>query len=332
MARRFQRCAFVGWVSSGCFAVAWGCESHPRAEPDAADIACACDAPYDAAVDAPRSGERDASDPMCRDQDARGEGPCDAILGYAWRSGACGPISGCSCAGTDCGATYADAATCLEAHRACERVCGGISGVDACLAGELCDYPDGSFCGGDDSLGRCVSRPTDCPEPGGLAVCGCDGRIYSSACEAHRQGIDVRSEGRCPDPMAYEVARADRDCAPHDGPAWRITLTTERTSCDIEPPGGFLTISVWHALEDEAPGRAYRIAADGRADGAAQFCPVRGGPPCLVLEGTFSFREFRPGERAQFAFDLRSADGRRVSSADVVIDRWWCNLTAPGCG
>ena len=75
------------------------------------------------------------------------------------------------------------------------RYCGGFA-EEMCRAGEWCDFPDGSFCGGDDSPGVCRSRPEGCDllyDP----VCGCDGNTYGNECAANMAGVDVASRGEC---------------------------------------------------------------------------------------------------------------------------------------
>lgn len=44
--------------------------------------------------------------------------------------------------------------------------------------------------------GRCLPRPDTCTEPI-RTVCGCDGQTYDSACEAHRAGTWIASDGPC---------------------------------------------------------------------------------------------------------------------------------------
>lgn len=44
--------------------------------------------------------------------------------------------------------------------------------------------------------GSCRARPTVCSE-NGPAVCGCDGKRYTSTCEAHKAGVDTFNLGGC---------------------------------------------------------------------------------------------------------------------------------------
>lgn len=309
-----------------------GCLSHTR---DAADAARAADAAdtADAGAASPDSSAPDAqaAEPSCRDQDARGEGGCEVELGYVWRDGACWSISGCSCTGGDCGALADTQAACLEAHRSCTRACGGFAGLASCLAGEYCDYPDGSFCGGDDSPGLCAPRPTECPDPSGSEVCGCDGESYLSDCWARLAGTDVHEPGACVTTRAYDTARADSACGPTDGPAWTITLTSDRSSCDVEPVDGSILLFVWEALETATPGTVYALGGDVAGDGQAMIC-ARPGEPCAPATGTVSFSVFTVGELARFDFDVRTRDGRRFAQSGVEIARWWCDVAFPGCG
>ena len=55
----------------------------------------------------------------CRAQDARGDGLCDAIFGYAWNGMTCVGVTGCRCVGADCGALLRDPAACRARYAAC---------------------------------------------------------------------------------------------------------------------------------------------------------------------------------------------------------------------
>jgi hypothetical protein len=75
--------------------------------------------------------------------------------------------------------------------------CGGIAGT-LCAADEWCDYGN-DYCGGEDGLGVCRTRPDVCSD--GSVVCGCDGKTYASACLAQMQGFDVNAFGTCDPPV-----------------------------------------------------------------------------------------------------------------------------------
>lgn len=74
--------------------------------------------------------------------------------------------------------------------------CGGFGGGQ-CAADEFCDFVQNT-CGFSDESGTCKKRPVGgCPElfdP----VCGCDGTIHSSICDAQTQGVDLDVTGTCP--------------------------------------------------------------------------------------------------------------------------------------
>lgn len=72
-----------------------------------------------------------------------------------------------------------------------------------CTANEQCGKDD--FCaklfGACDKGGRCEPRPQDRSERGHMIVkpvCGCDGKSYDDYCLAGAAGVNVKSEGRCP--------------------------------------------------------------------------------------------------------------------------------------
>ena len=81
--------------------------------------------------------------------------------------------------------------------------CGGRDGV-TCGPDQYCDFALNS-CGATDETGRCMPRPANCP-PQLVAerTCGCDGVVYSSACEATLAGTDLNENGTCrPDPGTF---------------------------------------------------------------------------------------------------------------------------------
>ncbi len=77
------------------------------------------------------------------------------------------------------------------------RACGGFAGT-SCTANEFCDFARNS-CGATDEQGTCRTRPDACDDLF-APVCGCDGVVHSSACEANAAGTDVNASGGCPVP------------------------------------------------------------------------------------------------------------------------------------
>lgn len=90
-------------------------------------------------------------------------------------------------------ATPADADP--NAPDAAAETCGGLQPRE-CQGKTFCDF-EANDCGAADSTGVCKPRPELC-QPVVMAVCGCDGRDYTSECEAQVAGTDVASEGACP--------------------------------------------------------------------------------------------------------------------------------------
>jgi hypothetical protein len=92
----------------------------------------------------------------------------------------------------------------------CPGGCGGEGGAGGdsegkrctssaeCLPIEVCEFVNDE-CGRGGFLGTCVDRPENCPI-GDLQLCGCDGRIYGSRCEAMDEGIDISVSGGCTPP------------------------------------------------------------------------------------------------------------------------------------
>jgi hypothetical protein len=129
-------------------------------------------------------------------------------------------------------------------------ICGGFAGKP-CARSEYCDYPDGSFCGGDDSTGVCRPRPEDCPS-GGTPVCACNGGTYDNECLANADGVDVDVDGigsGCADTFAcgeLTCARGAEYCyVRHPGPVadpeYECSPLLCDDGCDCFPDKGSCT-------------------------------------------------------------------------------------------
>lgn len=77
-----------------------------------------CDRLFDSPA-ACQAAHRGCGPEACVAQDARGEGDCRLLLGYAWNGNRCLAIGGCSCVGPDCDALYPDQTSCERAHGEC---------------------------------------------------------------------------------------------------------------------------------------------------------------------------------------------------------------------
>lgn len=77
---------------------------------------------------------------------------------------------------------------------------GGAAGCAACGADEYCDWV-GDACGPPES-GVCTPLPDGC-DAVYMPVCGCDGEVYSNACEAARAKVDVAAADTCTPPEGF---------------------------------------------------------------------------------------------------------------------------------
>jgi hypothetical protein len=144
---------------------------------------------------------------ICPDGTLGGPGACErdarGKCGYVWHSCDDEPDDAGASAGSDAGSVR-DAGAPLDAgpvkdagpaSDASTAWCGTRGGVQ-CASGEFCEFDLSAQCGVFDQGGHCAVQPQVCPalyKP----VCGCDGRSYSSDCNAHGAGVSVKHDGLC---------------------------------------------------------------------------------------------------------------------------------------
>ncbi|MBI4605820.1 MAG: hypothetical protein HY721_27960 [Planctomycetes bacterium] len=150
----------------------------------------------------------------CAAQDARGVGPCDAIVGVFWDGFRCAYHSGCTCEGEDCGEGYGSLEECYLAHGGCPGACDSMDarGVGECK--KLLGFAwDGRRCL---TLGGCECEGADC------------GRLYPSAdaCQAAVAGCPISCE-----PMDAAGTGA---CLVVIGWAWDGAACRALSGCDCE--------------------------------------------------------------------------------------------------
>jgi len=84
-------------------------------------------------------------------------------------------------------------------------------GDGSCPVNWYCEVPD---CG-EALAGVCAPRPNSCPAVLDL-VCGCDGQTYDSACIAFMSGMNVDTEGPCPEPAQECLVDEESQCGSNE--------------------------------------------------------------------------------------------------------------------
>ena len=208
-----------GLIATGCY-VSHGSDVDGGDAPDADRMRCGtttCGA-----------GERCC--PLCADEGlcVGAREPCPAVLctddcfatvdcadgsTCVFEPGACGGMGRCEPRPAACSGDCPGVCGC-DSNRYCNACDAARSGVsvrhdgpcpertfcsrpDDCSDGTFCDFEVSFACGGEDLFGRCVPRPSTCAV--GPPVCGCDGALYESECEAAQAGTDVGSPEVCRD-------------------------------------------------------------------------------------------------------------------------------------
>jgi hypothetical protein len=126
-------------------------------------------------------------------------GTCEATPAFCTKC-ALGAPAVCGCDGkTYCSECVAEAAgTSVGPASICAgqlpKKCDNNKG---CAGTEFCDFTDGDVCG-KQGQGICATKPVKCkPICEIQGVCGCDGKIYCSSCDAESAGVSVAPSGYC---------------------------------------------------------------------------------------------------------------------------------------
>ncbi|HEX3597909.1 MAG TPA: hypothetical protein VHU80_22525 [Polyangiaceae bacterium] len=112
------------------------------------------------------------------------------------------------------------AACCLLAASACKRAtqtqevakdetARPCRGETDCPPDEYCAYAP-ALCGKGHVPGVCRLKPRQCAEA--TPVCGCDGKVYGTACAAHASGVDLAELGGCKTPVFDFIPCGQRYC------------------------------------------------------------------------------------------------------------------------
>jgi hypothetical protein len=118
-------------------------------------------------------------------------------------------------------------------------------------------------------------------------------------------------------PAAFSYGTVQSSCAPWDGPAIGITLTTQPAQCKRtgEP---FISIGIWRGLPVQS-GKVVKFAP-GSDVGFASRCKKEGN--CVRAEsGTITFDRYEAGSGASGRYELHFKDDETLSG---TFDVKWC--------
>ena len=220
------------------------------------------------------------------------QGNCDAESG---------PVCGCN------GRTYVNQCAAMRAGvLATPGICPG--GPCAGCGNPLCELEcsQGQVCS-DANNGACVQQPECCEDDGnGLPACGCDGRLYATACDAIREGV---SPGREFDDCDSGTCTEDSECLPDEycrkQPGVQGYCVKRPTTCG-EACGDpvCVTDGIWYASACHALRDGKTIADD----------------PAVCLPPTFC-TDCTAGEYWQPEEDGACCDPASPSSAGACVQR-----------
>jgi len=125
-------------------------------------------------------------------------------------------------------------------------------------------------------------------------------------------------------PLPFSYGLIQSSCAPWDGPAIGITLTSEPAQCE-RVTGPYISMGVWRGLPIHA-GQVVKFSAGSDA-GFASRCANEG--DCKRAEsGTIVFEKYEEGSGARGLYELHFKGGETVKGNFSVQ---WCK-TRSICG
>lgn len=244
----------------------------------------------------------------CEPMDAKPEGACEAILGWAWDGARCQQLVGCNCVGEDCGKLFASEADCLRDHEACPCVRQDVTPVGLCEV-ILGWYWDGGKC---DALVGCSCSGPDCGElfagPG-----ECNKAHLKCLCRAQ----DARGVGPCLAILGYRWN--GESCEGISG------CSCEGFDCDLLSP----TLATCQAVHDGCPCRAQDAQGEGpcrvvlgwKYDGSQ--CVAISGCDCVGTDCDELFASQSDCDRAHRSCLCRPQDARGEGPCDQFFGYRW---------
>lgn len=217
------------------------------------------------------------------------------------------------------------------------RHCGGLT-FDVCPPEQFCKFDEEAVCGYSGQHGHCEDIPQSCG-PEFDPVCGCDGRLYGSACEANSVGLSVIQRGDCPPPpprggqacggFGDEPCPANQYCAPAAGSCGGPGICLlQPSSCprDVWPVCGCdhhtydngclavaagVPVDYQGSCEDGRAQSPYRVCGGPDAIPCAddEFCDLALGDGCDSIEGMGICRWRGAGNCERQEYPVCACDG-----------------------
>lgn len=160
--------------------------------------------------------------------------------------------------------------------------------------------------------------------------------LVLSACSAtHPASDDAGSSGSDAGADGFVGAYMMRDCAPDDGPAYRIILYQGAVpECSADPARASLSFYFFQGTDPIFPLMSGSVvtatsAGGGIGTGSATYCPG-GTPPCQTSSDfTLTFETYEDLTRASGTYSVDLPTGTRTGRFDAS----WCEgFGPPVCG